>query len=317
MLYDEGWSYKKIAHALFITHEAVRQHTLDYEADRKLVPENGGSSSKLNPVCRDMLIHHLKENIYTSAREIASLVQNLFEIKYTPAGMTAWLKSNGFSYKKPMLVPGKADPLSQEQWLEYYRKLKAGLSHTEAIYFMDGVHPTHNTKPSHGWIKTGMYRALKTNSARRRLHISGAIDIESKCLISQEDQTLNADSTICFLKKLEHAYPEKKALYLFCDNAGYYRNRKVQDFLKTSKISMQFLPPYSPNLNPIERLWKLMNEQILNNRYYEKFGDFKDRILGFLKKLANPLNSYSDLLKRRITDNFRVIKPPPFVNSSA
>ncbi len=65
MLYDEGWSYKKIAHALFITHEAVRQHTLDYEADRKLVPENGGSSSKLNPVCRDMLIHHLKENIYT------------------------------------------------------------------------------------------------------------------------------------------------------------------------------------------------------------------------------------------------------------
>ncbi len=162
-----------------------------------------------------------------------------------------------------------------------------------------------------------LYRALKTNSARRRLHISGAIDIESKCLISQEDQTLNADSTICFLKKLEHAYPEKKALYLFCDNAGYYRNRKVQDFLKTSKISMQFLPPYSPNLNPIERLWKLMNEQILNNRYYEKFGDFKDRILGFLKKLANPLNSYSDLLKRRITDNFRVIKPPPFVNSSA
>ncbi len=80
---------------------------------------------------------------------------------------------------------------------------------------------------------------------------------------------------------------------------------------------MQFLPPYSPNLNPIERLWKLMNEQILNNRYYEKFGDFKDRILGFLKKLANPLNSYSDLLKRRITDNFRVIKPPPFVISSA
>ncbi len=51
---------------------------------------------------------------------------------------------------------------------------------------------------------------------------------------------------------------------------------KVQVFPETFKISMLFLLSYSLNLNPIKRLWKLMNEQILNNRYYEKFNDFKD-----------------------------------------
>ena len=48
LLYDKGWSYQKIAEALFISHEAVRQHTLDYKVDRKLSPKNGGSSGKLN-----------------------------------------------------------------------------------------------------------------------------------------------------------------------------------------------------------------------------------------------------------------------------
>ncbi len=110
-----------------------------------------------------------------------------------------------------------------------------------------------------------------------------------------EDQTLNTDATIRFFKKLELSYPYKDKVYLFCDNARYYRNKTVQAFLKNSKIDMQFLPPYSPNLNPIERLWKLMNEQVINNTYYPQFSDFKNRILRFLNTLANPFNKYSNI----------------------
>ena len=42
---------------------------------------------------------------------------------------------------------------------------------------------------------------------------------------------------------------------------------------------MHFLPSYSPNLNPIERLWKFMYERILYNKYYEKFSEFKEAVL--------------------------------------
>lgn len=56
LLYDKGWSYEKIAEALFITHETARQHTLDYEAFNKLVPENGGSQGKLNELQTKMLL---------------------------------------------------------------------------------------------------------------------------------------------------------------------------------------------------------------------------------------------------------------------
>jgi len=74
-----------------------------------------------------------------------------------------------------------------------------------------------------------------------------------------------------FFKKIEGAYPKKTTVYVFCDNARYYRNREIQEYLKTSKIKLLLLPPYSPNLNPIERLWKWMKERVLSNTYYADF----------------------------------------------
>ncbi|MFN5064051.1 MAG: transposase [Pseudomonadota bacterium] len=62
------------------------------------------------------------------------------------------------------------------------------------------------------------------------------------------------------------------------DNARDYRNRKVKAFLETSKVKKIFLPPYSPNLNLIERLWRFLKKIVLYNRCYERFADFKAAI---------------------------------------
>ncbi len=110
-----------------------------------------------------------------------------------------------------------------------------------------------------------------------------------------------------FLKLIEGAYLEAVRVHVFCDNAKYYRNKLVQDYLGSSKIKMHFLPPYSPNLNPIERLWKFMNEKVLDNKYYEKFVDFKGAVFGFFEQLRAPPDDLLEALIRRITDKFRVV----------
>ncbi|MDQ7016269.1 MAG: transposase [Gammaproteobacteria bacterium] len=60
-----------------------------------------------------------------------------------------------------------------------------------------------------------------------------------------------------------------------CDNARYYRSEKVTEYLKNSRIELNFLPPYSPNLNLIERYCKYFKKTSLYNRYYETFSEFK------------------------------------------
>ena len=181
---------------------------------------------------------------------------------------------------------------------------------------MDGVHPTHNTQLAYGWIKKGERKEVCANSGRKRLNLSGAIDIISQKLHIQEDKTLNAESTVAFLKKIEEAYPTKSKIHLFCDNASYYKNKAVVAYLNESKIEMHFLPPYSPNLNPIERLWKWMRERVMYNTYYECFENFKSAIIGFLESLSY-LGSESILGKNfasRVTDKFRPIGAPAIYN---
>ncbi|RLV59115.1 IS630 family transposase, partial [Parashewanella curva] len=64
------------------------------------------------------------------------------------------------------------------------------------------------------------------------------------------------------------------------------------------------LPPYSPNLNPIERLWKVMNEHIRNNEYFASAKEFRERINYFFYV---KLPEIADTLTSRITDNFQTL----------
>jgi transposase len=133
------------------------------------------------------------------------------------------------------------------------------------------------------------------------------VDIISRKVYVQEDETLNAATTIEFLQMLEKAYPNARKVHLFCDNARYYRNKSVQEYVTSSKLKMHFLPPYSPNLNPIERLWKFANERVLYNQYYEKFRDFKETLMSFFESLLDPPENILKALIRRVTDNFRPV----------
>jgi len=64
-------------------------------------------------------------------------------------------------------------------------------------------------------------------------------------------------------------------IYVICDNAPYYRSKAVQDYLKASRIQLVSLPPYAPNLNLIERLWRFFKKRILYS------------IIGIMKRLSN------------------------------
>ncbi len=312
LLYDEGWSPKDIARVLLISDEAIRNHIDEYQTSKKLKPESGGSAEKLSADQSQKLEVHLQAHTYLYVKDIVAYIEVTFGIFYTVHGMRSWLQRHFFSYKKPAVVPGKANKEQQQEWLSGYEKLRAGLGADETICFMDGVHPTHNVQPAYGWIKKGVRKEIPANTGRERLNLSGVIDVVSHNIVIQEDQTLNAESTIHFFKKIEETYPSKRKIHVFCDNAPYYRNKAVKQYLETSKICLHFLPPYSPNLNPIERLWKWMKERVIYNTYYEHFEDFKEAIFGFFAVLSTVTaeSVLGQALRGRVRDKFKPIGAP-------
>lgn len=93
-------------------------------------------------------------------------------------------------------------------------------------------------------------------------------------------------------------------IYLVMDNARYNRAYDVQDLALELNIELLYLPPYSPNLNIIERLWKFFKKKVMRNKYYQEFTDFFEAICSFFKNF----NEYEEELKTLLSLNFQIIK---------
>jgi transposase len=307
LLRDDGYSYAEIAQVLFLSDEAIRQHIDDYMGKHKLKPENGGSKPQLSDEQTSKLLAHLDERVYVDVKDICNHVRAHFGVIYSRSGMTQFLKRNGFSYHKPAPVPAKADKARQEAFIAFYENLKKTLPDDEKIVFMDGVHPTHQTRMAYGWIRKGTRKELPTTSAQKHMNIIGALDLEKMRLMHKEYATIDGQAIVCFLKNLEILMPTATAIHVILDKARYHTCPLVMEYVKTSRIKLHHLPPYSPNLNIIERGWKIMHEHVTNNRYYPTFNAFTEAINGFLN-VTFPKNAR--LWTDRLSDNFRVLQSP-------
>jgi len=305
VLLASGRTAEDVAEALLIDPNTVRNHFKRYQQGGLpglLHLAYRGSDCELEEAELTVLEAHLQTHLYLTAKDVAAWVEETFEVVYTVSGMTALLHRLGFVYKKPKLVPGKANREAQEAFLAQYEELKQNKGENDVILFMDAVHPQHNPVLGYGWIKRGEDHEVPSNTGRRRLNINGAVDLERLEPVVRYDDTIDAASTLALFDQLLLAYACATCIYVICDNAGYYRSKAVQAYLQDSRIKLVFLPAYAPNLNLIERLWKFFKKQVLYNRYYETFGDFRTACEDFFN---NP-QRYHSQLRSLLTENFAI-----------
>ncbi len=193
----------------------------------------------------------VRTTVYSTAAAVARWVTTTFGVPFTVSGMTAMLRRVGDTDKKPKLVPGQADAARQEAQVEAYRK--DNKEEGNVILFMDAAHPLHHPVLSGGWSKRGKTVHRKSNTGRQRLNSNGALNSETMAAQIRFDETIHAVSTVALWQQIAAAYSAAKKNTVILDNARYYRSKVVAAYLQNSRIELKFLPPYSPNLNLIER----------------------------------------------------------------
>ena len=305
LLKSEGWTVDAIAQAVRVHPETVGAHLRKWCKEQKLKPQNGGSSAKLTAEQASDLDTHLQQNCYDKVSAICQYVSNQYAVTYTVSGMTKWLKAHGFTYKQPKLVPSKMNPDEQAEFINKYQALCKKCSSEEVIVFMDAVHPTMATKLSHGWIKKGSHKWLKQTASRTHVNVIGAIELSQQTVQSSIVKTVNTETILEFLQKVKSTYSQASKIHIILDQAGYHRSLKFKKQAKSIGLELHYLPPYSPNLNPIERLWKVMNEHCRNNVVFDHATDFRSAIENFFE---NTVHEIKETLNSRINDNFQVLK---------
>ena len=305
-LLGSGWQVSQVAQALMIDRESVRNHHKRYRKGGLMAllrNEAGGSECALNGEQRQQLADYLQNHLCLTAKQVAHYVQQTWQVTYSERGITQLLHRLGFVYKKPKLIPGKADAEQQRAFINAYRQLQAAKKPEDRIYFMDATHPHHNPIAGYGWIKRGQDHEIRSNTGRQRLNINGVIDCSDLSAIVRYDDTINAQSTIKLFQQIEAQNPQAARIHIICDNARYYHAQLVKDYLSNSKIELVFLPPYAPNLNLIERFWKFFKKSVLYGRYYETFDQFKTACDQFFTHV----DQHHTALRSLLTDRFQII----------
>ena len=113
---------------------------------------------------------------------------------------------------------------------------------------------------------------------------------------------VNAQTVIALIDALEAAFPAAQRITLYVDNARYFHARLVKAHLLGKRVVFVYLPPYSPNLNLIERLWKFCKKRVLCY-FYQTFAQFTTAVDTFFADIGQ----YRDELATLMTENFEFL----------
>lgn len=305
-LLSRGKSAREIAEVLMLDEDSIGNYRKRYEdggIEALLKDDYKGSEPLLSISELNELSTHVEKSSYLTVESIVDYVKETYDVIYSISGMRQLLHRLDFVYKKAKSVPGKANAELQRAYQAMLEETLKNKAAKDAHYYLDGAHPQHNTQIAYGWIKKGKDKLIKANSGRQRININGALNSETLAVVMRTDDSINTQSTLKLFEQLEQKHPEADAIYITLDNARYYKNQLVMEYLKSSKIKLLFMPAYSPNLNLIERLWKFMRKTILYNQYYEKFADFKVAVMNFFENL----DDHKPKLCTLLTKNFQIL----------
>lgn len=153
------------------------------------------------------------------------------------------------------------------------------------------------------WSFTRLF--VKAPAGRRRFNVLGALNaITHELVLITNDSYINAESVCELLRKIA-SLNHGVLITLVLDNARYQRCKLVTALASELNIELLFLPPYSPNLNLIERLWKFVKKEVLYSKYYYDFDHFKRSISECLNQTHT---TYKTELDSLLTLRFQVFR---------
>jgi transposase len=212
------------------------------------------------------------------AKQAVERIHGLTGIRLSESQSRRFMKSLGLKLRKTAPVPGKCD--HQLQFDFYTRELLPRLEEARLgerkVLFVDAAHFVLGAFLGLIWCFQRIF--LKTSPGRQRYNILGAIDSHHQEFTSiRTTENINALTIISLLDLIKDKYP-LMPISLVMDNARYQHCKAVKAHAAKLDIELLFLPPYSPNLNLIERVWKLTKKKCLTNKYHKDFSGFRTAI---------------------------------------
>jgi transposase len=263
---------------------------------------------------RVLLAAEFRQRPPASVAEAAQRIAQLTGLKRGLTQVRQFLKSVGMKPRKVGQIPAKAEVEAQETFKT--QELEPRLAQAQAgqrrVFFMDAAHFVFAPFLGVVWCFTRLF--VKAPSGRQRVNVLAALNATTHDLFTVTNLTYITSVTVCeLLRLLADAHPDLP-LTIVLDNARYQRCHLVQTLAQSLGIELLFLPPYSPNLNLIERFWKFVKKQCLYSKYYADSHAFEQAIRTCI---AQAPTLHRAALTSLLTLKFQTLKAVPVLGEES
>lgn len=154
------------------------------------------------------------------------------------------------------------------------------------------------------WFAKGKQRIIKTTGKHRGVKLLGTVNYVTGEVVWQEEEQYTAEEFLAFLHKVTAIYPTGK-IVMILDNARIHHAKLLEPFLKEmeGRLELIYLPPYSPQLNVVEGLWKWLKSDVINNVFYHKAEDIRKNVQVFMENIMLDPMKIIDRLCVRMESN--------------
>lgn len=288
----QGWSRKACAETLDMSRNTVTNYIKLYEEGGMKGLEQlrwHQPLSQLAPFEEELREHFSKHPPYT-VNEAISVIEQLTQVRLGKTQVHEWLKQGGFKRRKLNTFPGGKDPeeLQRQQQAFLENTLEPTLAACQEeechLLFLDAAHFVLGSFVTYVWCLVRCF--LRSSPGRYRLNVLGVVHAATNEILTMYNDTyINAQVVAQMLKWVAQRFADKP-IYIVLDNARYQHCTLIKELAAELKITLLYLPPYSPNLNVIERLWKYLKKEICYGKYYPSKEAFHQAIINGLKSLG-------------------------------
>lgn len=250
-----------------------------------LLTNNYGTNKSVLANHTESILDSFLQQPPMTASEAAQRISKMTGVTRSEQQVRAFMKRHGLKFIKCGHIPAKADNEAQHQWVETELKPVIAAAQEEKVhlFFCDASHFVLQPFICSLWCAFRVF--IKASAGRNRINVLGAVNAITKEVVTLTNTTyITSDTLIEFLKLLKEKYCDKP-IAIVLDNARYQHCFVVTTFAKSLGIHLLFLPPYSPNLNIIERLWKFTKKKILYAKYYNNPKQFHEAIQSFFNEI--------------------------------
>jgi transposase len=232
---------------------------------------------------------------------IQDLIQRRFSVSYHPHYLATLLHNLGFSYQKARFVSDHLNEAKRLEWCQrtWPKILRKARQQKALLLFGDETSFAQWGSLSYTWAPTGEQPEVRTSGKRKGYKVFGLIDYFSGQFFYKGHQgRFNSESYASFL--LDVLAQTRRHVVVIQDGARYHTSRAMQDFFKAhaARLTIEQLPSYSPDFNPIEHLWKKIKKEATHLKYFPDFSHLKAEVDRALVHFAQTPSEITVLMAR-------------------